>query len=1017
MAALGTAQTANPTLTLRVSAESTAAGGWAQIKVYADSLGLIAQGALALDLDPEVFGPIASVATFSASGDATGVAFVTGTHVEAFISSPSGGIGQLPGVPVFVVRAPVLPKAAGITAFISLSLPQFPAVSPLIGDPTKLYPQGAWADPAGNSYNVFMLSGRFFVQGTLSVENVTPGSGFHPAGTVLHIDGTGFDASTKVSAIGLVISSVQYVSSTRLDITTGSGMELTGLHFHIDSVDFFTALPSVLTVQGPLELFPAPGYVHAILPLTERQSMGTSSGSGMAAAIFLNPADAPVDVLVRETGPGGPISGRTVTVPAQTITVVPRAQSFSSMFVDAQAPLRMAVYYANIGGISIVSAGPLNFSPQPLQISLSPDSLVIDYQIGTPNPAPRTVRASYNPPVQNVTTQVDAGSWLKVATTNGPTFTELKLAFDAAGLAPGTYTGAITMTPVVPSSLLGFLAQASTLKITLRVSAQPAIVVQSKYTALQPGVTAFDPIAIDVSSNGAPAAFTVGATTDTGGNWLSVDVTSGVTPATVSFKVNTASLVGGIYRGHVLVQGPLNTVDTVTTLYVYPIPLPPLTASPPSLRFVREAGAYGQVGAATVSFQPAVGALDLQTETEDGGKWLQAMSIGPSSFVQVNVDAPSLPPGTYRGTITATSAARTAQCQVTLTVVPKPSGPLILDPPNLTITTPAGVRSAPQTLTVDSAGGPVMFQLQQVIPQLQIVSLDPLRPDSIAGYISPVKIGFSAFSAIPGIYRGTMTLTTSFGRVDVPVTINVTAAPASPPAIASVVNAASQIPGPLAPGEIVTIRGIGVGPAPVGLNLDAQGRVLTSAAPDAQVLINGIAAPIVYGSVDQWNVVVPYEVDGASSATIQVLSGGAASKQWMLPVSPSAPGIFTIGSTGLGRGAVLNQDNTVNSPSNPAPPGTVVQIFATGGGQLVPAGVTASITPLTGGGRIQLPVRVTIAGHDAAVVFAGPAPGAVSGLVQVNAVVPLLPFSFPTVPLTIEIGGVTTQSGVTIAAQ
>jgi uncharacterized protein (TIGR03437 family) len=687
------------------------------------------------------------------------------------------------------------------------------------------------------------------------------------------------------------------------------------------------------------------------------------------------------------------------------------------MFADAQAPLRMAFYYSNIGGTSIASAGPPDFSPPQLQISLFPDSLTIDYQIGTPNPAPQTVQASYDQPVQAVTIQVDAGSWLKVTTTNSPTNTVLKLAFDAAGLALGTYTGAITITPVVPSSLLGFLAQASTLKITLRVSAQPTIAVQSRYITLQPGVTAVNPIAIDVSSNGAPAPFTVRTTTDTGGNWLSVDVSSGVTPASVNFRVNTASLPGGIYSGHVLVQGPLNTVDTVTTLYLYPIPIPALTASPPSLRFVREAGAFGQVGGATVSFQPAVGTVDFQAVTEDGGKWLQATSIGANGFVQVNVIAASLPPGTYRGTITATSAGRTAQCQVTLTVVGKPNGPLSVDPPSLTFTTPAGVRSAPQTLTVDSAGGPTVFLTRGSIPQLQLVSVDPPAPDSIEGFISPVKLGFSAFNAIPGNYQGTLTIVTSFGSVDVPVTVNVTAAPASPPAIASIVNAASQIPGSLAPGEIITIRGIGVGPATVGLQLDAQGRVLTSAVPDARVLINGIAAPIVYGSVDQWNVVVPYEVDGASSATIEVVSGGAVSKQWTLPVSPSAPGIFTIGSTGLGRGAVLNQDNTVNSPSNPAPPGTVVQIFATGGGQLVPAGVTASVSPLAGGGRIQLPVKVTIAGLDVAVVYAGPAPGAVSGLVQVNAVVPTFPFTFPATPLTIEIGGVASQSGVTIAVQ
>jgi uncharacterized protein (TIGR03437 family) len=44
----------------------------------------------------------------------------------------------------------------------------------------------------------------------------------------------------------------------------------------------------------------------------------------------------------------------------------------------------------------------------------------------------------------------------------------------------------------------------------------------------------------------------------------------------------------------------------------------------------------------------------------------------------------------------------------------------------------------------------------------------------------------------------------------------------------------------------------------------------------------------------------------------------------------SHPAIFTSGS----QGAILNQDGSVNTPSNPAKLGSVVSIYATGAGSL-----------------------------------------------------------------------------------
>src|ERR1035438_3089470 len=63
---------ANQGLALQVSSETAPAGGWAQIKVYAAAPHLEAGGSIAGDVDAAVFGDIANVAVFSATGDALG---------------------------------------------------------------------------------------------------------------------------------------------------------------------------------------------------------------------------------------------------------------------------------------------------------------------------------------------------------------------------------------------------------------------------------------------------------------------------------------------------------------------------------------------------------------------------------------------------------------------------------------------------------------------------------------------------------------------------------------------------------------------------------------------------------------------------------------------------------------------------------------------------------------------------------------------------------------------------------
>jgi uncharacterized protein (TIGR03437 family) len=277
----------------------------------------------------------------------------------------------------------------------------------------------------------------------------------------------------------------------------------------------------------------------------------------------------------------------------------------------------------------------------------------------------------------------------------------------------------------------------------------------------------------------------------------------------------------------------------------------------------------------------------------------------------------------------------------------------------------------------------------------------------------------SGCSNSPGVHRGNITVRAPSGDgpdqiVVVPFTYTV--APASRPLIASLVNAASEAQGAVAPGEIITIRGYAVGSLDaIGLILDKDGRVGTNQ-NGARVLFDGVPAPLLYGSPSQVNAIVPYEVAAHGVTTVEVELNGVRSLPWGIPVVGSAPGIFTINGSGRGRAAVLNQDNTLNLPSNPADRGSVVQVFATGEGLTEPPGVSGSIT----GGDLKRPVlalSATIGGVDAKVLYAGTSPGSVAGLLQVNVVVPSDAAPDPATPIVLTIGSARSPEKVSIAVR
>jgi large repetitive protein len=85
------------------------------------------------------------------------------------------------------------------------------------------------------------------------------------------------------------------------------------------------------------------------------------------------------------------------------------------------------------------------------------------------------------------------------------------------------------------------------------------------------------------------------------------------------------------------------------------------------------------------------------------------------------------------------------------------------------------------------------------------------------------------------------------------------------------------------------------------------------------VLFDNTPAPLVYGSDTQIRAVVPYEVDGSTITQLRVSNQGVMSDPAQLNVTSSTPAIFTVAASGKGGGAVLNQDNTLNTRGGAVP--------------------------------------------------------------------------------------------------
>jgi uncharacterized protein (TIGR03437 family) len=204
-------------------------------------------------------------------------------------------------------------------------------------------------------------------------------------------------------------------------------------------------------------------------------------------------------------------------------------------------------------------------------------------------------------------------------------------------------------------------------------------------------------------------------------------------------------------------------------------------------------------------------------------------------------------------------------------------------------------------------------------------------------------------------------------------------------------SSASLAIGSISPGELVTLFGNGLGPQQGVQSQAAPPNPYPTRMAGVQVTLGGTPAPLLWVQDKQINLVAPWLLTPGENTEVCVSYNDVKTNCLTLPIVQATPAVFTVD----GRyAAALNQNGTYNSAGNPAAPGSIVTVYATGLGPITP--------PQPDGGVIGLPLpnNTLTFGVEAIytvgipfgteidvpfeVQYAGPAPTLVAGVSQIN---------------------------------
>ncbi len=934
-------------------------------------------------------------ATFAVSVDPTGLPPATYTGKVTIISQGNPSSLDVP-ITLVVSNLPLLnvPTAAlNFTYQVGSPLPTAQPVTVTATSGTPTYTIAAASTPAGwlsvssaagtvpTPFNVTVNPtglGKGTYTGTVTVTGVGTGNGAQQIPVNLtvtndpiitaNLGGCAIPAQNCALSIPFQIGGTNNPGATTLAVNSSTGATLN-----------YTVTPTTSSCGGSWLL--VNGSTSGVSGVTASSVSLSAATSGIAAGTSCTGA---VTISATNAATGLATPNSPVTIPV-TLTVSSAAQ---------------LVVTPSIGYSFSVPVGGQASPSQPLNLA-STGSDQLTYAI------------TFAPDL--------GGNWLSLNATAGATPGSIILTATPSNLlAVGTYTGSLKITATGPGGAAANATAAApfTIPVVLTLTAGTLVVNPTSLAFTQTlGGSAPANQTVQITSNGQALNYVAAAANPGSVQWLSVSGSiTGQTPGSVTVAVDGSKLSAGTYNGSITVTAPGASNTPLTLPVTLTVAPGTISASPTSLNFSQIAGGTAPAAqSVAVSSTPSSLPYTVSTTTKDGGTWLSATPASgtTNSNVQVSVNAGSLAPGSYSGTVTITSAgAGGSPLSIPVTFTVTASATLSASPASLNFSYISGTTNpAAQTVQVSSSGSNTSFTVATKTNDgaawLAATPTSGTTPATLSVQVTP-----SGLAA--GTYSGTVTVTSSnsLTPLSIPVNLTVTAIPA--PVINAIGNAASYAVGAVSPGENIVIFGTNVGPTPLATGTVTAG-AFTTVAGNTQVLFDGVAAPVLYASAGQTSVMVPYGVAGRATTTVVVSYQGVKSAGVTFNVVATSPGIYTLNQSGTGPGAILNQDLlTVPTPATPAPKGSAVAVYMTGEGLTIGNADGAIATSLK---SPVANVTATVGGVPAQVLYAGTSPGIVNGVMQVNVLIPAGAPSGGAVQIVITVGTASTQSGVTLAIQ
>jgi uncharacterized protein (TIGR03437 family) len=632
--------------------------------------------------------------------------------------------------------------------------------------------------------------------------------------------------------------------------------------------------------------------------------------------------------------------------------------------------------------LAVASAAPT--------VSATPTSLSFNYTTGGPIPNPSLAGAfvlSSNGAPLSATITVAGAPWLTVTPTGDISLIGLlntvSVVVNPTGLAPKVYTGTITISaPAATNKTL-------TVVVTLTVNgAVPTVT-----STWPPGAIQSSPqtiVTVDGSSYFSNSTVAITGFTPAS----AITVTDGTTTVSATFLIPV--YVPSATELRLAVSSPLPS-GVVGTAYAQPLAAAGGTAP----------YTYSLLSGLMPGGLAIAGSVVMGTPT-NAGTFLFTVLVTDSSVPAINA---------YNQVQLTIDPAAASGLRIEVAAAPLPIGTVGAPYGAVSLTALGGVAALtwsatnlPSGLTLSSAG---------------MLSGSPITDGSAGPATAVIVSDRSLLATIPpldlenaGVLRLAVTTPAPGGGTSNEGQFQVYG---PNPQLMAVVNSASYAQGTLAPGDVIAIFGVGLGPATLTIfDPDAPPipTSLPTMAPSTSVTINGTAAPLLYTSATVVCAIVPYTIAGAT-AQVVVTYGGLVSQPVTVAVAASDPGLYSLASSGQGQGAILNFDSvtgnyTINSKSNPAATGSTVVLYMTGAGTTT-SGVDNQLIPLSPAVTPLLAPTVSIGGQGAVVQAAQAPPGSVPGLIQLNVTVPSTLKASPALPVIVTVGGVQSQAGLTIA--